>query len=224
MLFSFVDAAYDRTACRRTRLLFPLIFGSARTAMRLMGAAAIIPPGGMRHYCLRYTTAPAPVRATVSVSRRFAMRGDQFDIIWRLRGALYPHNGYAGRRLASKSSQADWGARKRRATRAKLCGTPPKLELYGRGIGYVEAHLLAAAAMAHEVDRSRALCSRVDGSARMCEISPPAWRVEHAHRSLHRPRFADHAYVGCGPAQPPTRPGGTSTSTSKMATAYCRAP
>src|SRR5258708_874495 len=27
--------------------------------------------------------------------------------------------------------------------------------------------------MAHEVDRSRALCSRVDGSARMCEISLP---------------------------------------------------
>src|ERR1700719_3782684 len=61
MLFS-LDAAYDRTACRRTRLLFPWNSAAHEPRCDLTEAAAIIPPDGMRHYCLVYTTARQNVR------------------------------------------------------------------------------------------------------------------------------------------------------------------
>jgi hypothetical protein len=57
MLFSFVDAAYDRQRAGARGYSSPWNSAAHEPRCDMTGAAAIILPDGMRHYCLVYATA-----------------------------------------------------------------------------------------------------------------------------------------------------------------------
>src|SRR5882757_9235409 len=84
MLFSFMDAANDRTACRRTRLPLLLIFGSARPAMQHDGSRGDYPAGR-----------DAPLLSPLYDSARVSVRRYEYLEGSRCRGAHLTLKGHA---------------------------------------------------------------------------------------------------------------------------------